>query len=568
MKSQYFIRRGTQVSGPLSGKELKEQALSGRVAAEDEISQDEQTWVAAAKVRGLRLDVKPNGPPGSNSLPERPFDAFISYSSQNKLEADTICGKLEALGIRCWIAPRDILPGTEWAEGIIEGIDASRVMVLVFSEHANNSPQVRREVGRSMSRQLPIIPFRVQNTLPTHALEYCLGNMHWLDAFDPPLERHVEYLATVVRRIVGAGQAAREPVSATVQTPRIPVAVGKLLRAIRSLAAVAALLIVGLLAAWPGGLFRDGKRKMPIPQAPELLENLLVPGSVWKGIIEFPDGKRRGHLEIYVLERASHTFTAIHVYRFHQNKPARYLRRVQGAVTGTEIQYKVTNAEQRDRNITGTWNGAALEITFADQNGTLAEGKLQRQDTPQGSEQVVFSLFDAAGTEGWYTLNQDDSPKATYPIKNDSVGSHHWLTAWPLPNRKEFGWHAPSRYHGNHSGKFGRYIIYSLWSENVGHLPSTDWYVRLRGGGTTLYVDGTTMAPPASKTWTTYCVRLDSSAGWKKFGSGDRASDEDIKNVLGALTDLRIKGEFGQKAAGGLAAVEFGAVGPYAITKE
>jgi hypothetical protein len=38
--------------------------------------------------------------------------------------------------------------------------------------------------------------------------------------------------------------------------------------------------------------------------------------------------------------------------------------------------------------------------------------------------------------------------------------------------------------------------------------------------------------------------------------------------VLGALTDLRIKGEFGQKAAGCLADVEFGAVDPYAITKE
>lgn len=567
MKSQYFIRRGTQVSGPLSGKELKEQALSGRVAAEDEISQDEQTWVVAAKVRGLRLDVKPNGPPDSNSLADRPFDAFISYSSQNKLEADAICGKLEPLGIRCWIAPRDILPGTEWAEGIIAGIDASRVMVLVFSEHANNSPQVRREVERAMSRQLPIIPFRVQNTLPTHALEYCLGNMHWLDAFDPPLERHVEYLATVVRQIVGAGQAARPPVSATVQTPRVSVAVGKSLRAKRSLAAVAAVLIVGLLAAWAGGLFRDGKQKMPLPQA-EALEDLFVPGSVWKGILEFPDGKKTGLLEIHVLERASHTFTAIHVYRFQQNEPPRYLRRVHGAVTKTEIQYKLPDAEQNDRNRTGTWNGAALEFTLADQNGTLAEGKLQRQDTPKGSEKVVFSLFDAVGTEGWSTLNQDGSPKATGPIKNDSQGSQHWLVARPLANRKEFGWHAPSKYHGNHSGKFGRYLIYSLWSDNVGHPPSTNWYVRLRGGGKTIYLDGTTMDTPVSNKWTMYRVRLDSSEGWKKSGSGDRATDEDIKNVLGGLTDLCIKGDFGQEAGGGLADVEFGAVGPFAITKE
>lgn len=262
MTSQYFVRRGTHVSGPLTARKLKELAISGRLAAEDEISQDEQSWVAAARFRGLRLDVKSEGPPSLNPLPERPFDVFISHSSQNKLEADTICGKLEALGIRCWIAPRNILPGTEWAEGIIVGIDASRIMVLIFSEHANDSPQVRREVERAMNRQLPIIPFRVQNTLPTRALEYCLGNTHWLDAFEPPLERHVEYLSSVVRQMLGTGQAARRPISADVQAPRIPSAAGKSLRLKGWLGAVAGLLILGLIVAWAGGFFQDVKKKV------------------------------------------------------------------------------------------------------------------------------------------------------------------------------------------------------------------------------------------------------------------------------------------------------------------
>ena len=51
-----------------------------------------------------------------------PFDAFISYSSKDKAIADAAVATLEAKGIRCWVAPRDITPGKEWSESIIEGI--------------------------------------------------------------------------------------------------------------------------------------------------------------------------------------------------------------------------------------------------------------------------------------------------------------------------------------------------------------------------------------------------------------------------------------------------------------
>jgi hypothetical protein len=40
-----------------------------------------------------------------------PHDVFVSYSSDDKPTADAVCATLENKGIRCWIAPRDILPG-------------------------------------------------------------------------------------------------------------------------------------------------------------------------------------------------------------------------------------------------------------------------------------------------------------------------------------------------------------------------------------------------------------------------------------------------------------------------
>jgi TIR domain len=126
-------------------------------------------------------------------------DAFISYSSKDKITADMACAALESAGVRCWIAPRDIRAGTEYAEGIIAAIDTCHVMVLIFSSNANASPQIHREIERAVSKGLTIIPFRIEDIAPTKAMEYYLGAIHWLDALTPPLAKHLGHLVEQVK---------------------------------------------------------------------------------------------------------------------------------------------------------------------------------------------------------------------------------------------------------------------------------------------------------------------------------------------------------------------------------
>ena len=66
-------------------------------------------------------------------------DVFISHSTKDKAIADAVCAALEAGKIKCWIAPRDIIPGDKWASAIVEAIDNSRIMLLIFSHNSNNS---------------------------------------------------------------------------------------------------------------------------------------------------------------------------------------------------------------------------------------------------------------------------------------------------------------------------------------------------------------------------------------------------------------------------------------------
>jgi WD40 repeat protein len=126
-------------------------------------------------------------------------DVFISYSHHDKSAADAVCAKLEQHGIRCWIAPRDVEPGTEWAGSIIHAISNSKIMVLVFSKNANDSPQIRKEVERAVNKGVIVVPLRIEDVIPTESLEYFMSNVHWLDALTPPLENHLDHLAGTVK---------------------------------------------------------------------------------------------------------------------------------------------------------------------------------------------------------------------------------------------------------------------------------------------------------------------------------------------------------------------------------
>ena len=141
-----------------------------------------------------------------------------------------MCARLEGAHLRCWIAPRDIAPGEEWAAAIPKAIHTARVMVVVFSHNTNLSRQISREVEIAVDSGLVIIPLRIDDVAPEGSFEYYLSTEHWLDALTPPLEAHLDRLAASVLRILSpdeihagpSASLATAPVQATVQQPPSP----------------------------------------------------------------------------------------------------------------------------------------------------------------------------------------------------------------------------------------------------------------------------------------------------------------------------------------------------------
>jgi len=185
-------------------------------------------------------------------------DVFVSYSQHDKAVADAVVARLEQDGVRCWIAPRDIVPGTSWGDAIVDAIAASRVMILILSVDSSRSRQVIREVERAVSSDVVVLPFRIENVDPTGAMAYFLGTEHWLDALTPPLERHIERLSRSVSSLLSTDPVDRPVASPIPAAPSPPPAPSWWQRIPRwgliagGVTAVAAIALVALAAGGDG----------------------------------------------------------------------------------------------------------------------------------------------------------------------------------------------------------------------------------------------------------------------------------------------------------------------------
>lgn len=132
-----------------------------------------------------------------------PHDVFVSYASEDKATADAVVEALEQRKIRCWVAPRDVGAGRDYAEALVQAIDASRVLVLVFSSNANASPHVMREISRAADRGNPILPLRIEDVPFSKTMEYYISTTHWLDALTSPLDQYLDQLVQSVAALLG-----------------------------------------------------------------------------------------------------------------------------------------------------------------------------------------------------------------------------------------------------------------------------------------------------------------------------------------------------------------------------
>ena len=104
-------------------------------------------------------------------IQNKTMEIFISYSTKNSREASFVCRKMEASGMRCWIAPRDLLPGTNFADNIEMALDNAKLLILILSRESVNSPWVEGEVNTAFSAGMPILVYQIDDVMPDGAFK-------------------------------------------------------------------------------------------------------------------------------------------------------------------------------------------------------------------------------------------------------------------------------------------------------------------------------------------------------------------------------------------------------------
>ena len=107
---------------------------------------------------------------------------FISYASENAPVAERIRTGLEQAGVACWIAPRDIEPGTSFPAAITAAIQSCGAQVLLLTPESNASRHVLSEVELAFNAGKPILAILVGKVTPSSDLQYFISTSHWFDA--------------------------------------------------------------------------------------------------------------------------------------------------------------------------------------------------------------------------------------------------------------------------------------------------------------------------------------------------------------------------------------------------
>jgi TIR domain len=181
--------------------------------------------VASALQEGHRA-VAPGSP-----LPETASHIFICFSSKDEAVAREVVDVLESEGLKCWISVRDVPPGHNYQETIVQALEGATGVVFLFSEHSNKSGEIKKELSIGASIDIPVFPLRLSPITPTGALRYELAIRQWIDLF--PHRRHalMKLVETIRRAIDAPGGGAprmpqpakRAPAKKAARAPRAPI---------------------------------------------------------------------------------------------------------------------------------------------------------------------------------------------------------------------------------------------------------------------------------------------------------------------------------------------------------
>ena len=283
---------------------------------------------------------------------------FVSYASQDVAVANALVENLEQHGLRCWLAPRDVRPGAQYADAIVRAINEAKAVVLVLSASAIGSDHVAREVERAASKHKPLIAFRIDSAALNPGLEYFLSNSQWIDV---PAVGMPAALAKLAQAAGQQGHTAAAYLVASARSPERPGARTKLL-------ATAAVIICVSVAVALGVHFWSQSHNSPPAAAVAITDKSIA-------VLPFVDMSEKKDQEYFANGIAEEVLDRL------------------AKVPGLRVVGRASSFQFRGKNTDPANIGASLGVAY------LLEGSVRRE---AARVRVAAQLIEArTGAERW-----------------------------------------------------------------------------------------------------------------------------------------------------------------------
>jgi len=201
---------------------------------------------------------------------------FLSHAKTDGSWTQGLCDALEAAGIPCWIAPRDIPAGERFVEAIVRALGESHAVVVVVSERSAASRYVLAEVKRAFEEGRKIVPVRLDGATLPPELEFYTNQHQWVEAQG----REPADVLPELKAALGGTTSPAHPVASRAPLPAAAARRSRAPLFIVGLLAVAG--VVGGLLAWaPWSATSSGPGTPAAPQGTPRLQITAPEATAW-----------------------------------------------------------------------------------------------------------------------------------------------------------------------------------------------------------------------------------------------------------------------------------------------
>jgi TIR domain-containing protein/uncharacterized protein DUF4384 len=140
-----------------------------------------------------------------------PPDLFISYARRDYEQVRRVTEQFAAMEVSFWLDQRDIDGGENFAEVIARSIKLSRVFVLMCSDAALRSRNVKQEINLAWNYERQYLPLMLERVSFPEQVEYFLTGVQWIEILDQPINKWWPLVEQAITRLGISITGTRKP---------------------------------------------------------------------------------------------------------------------------------------------------------------------------------------------------------------------------------------------------------------------------------------------------------------------------------------------------------------------